>query len=591
MCVCVCVFVCVYIHVYVCMFGQDLLVASIFRNFILAERVLRSVNCTPVSVPAMPSSFQHPLWSAWDLAVDVCLSQLPAVLKNPDSYVHSTFFTEQLTGFEVWLELGGHEDNKMKPLELPIVLQVLLSQAHRVRALCLLARFLDMGSWAVNHALSVGIFPYVLKLLQSPARDLREALVFIWAKILTVDSSCTVDLIRDAGHRYFLNFLTTDNVPLNQKALSLGVVSIMVSEHADAKERCIEAGLIECLLQALKCLCPHVRRWSCLCAGQLWEGSEKTKERALYHQLPQAVGDLLGDTIPQVRAAALYSLGTYMRVERDAAPPAADYSTPGDNSNGAAAPPPNAGRPGATGPGNPSASTASSGAPPPPAGEGPTADGECFRQRGIRGGAAGLRGTAEDGKARVDRELSLALAALGTLGDASPLVRRELVLLLGMLIRRFEESVVQVAVRAGWGRPSASPSSRDGSAGGGGAGEGGALRAAVPTFFDEADRDWLPLYQAARGEDVGVTVTGGGRGNSSSTSQYSSPSNSSNMPIPTSRRSPSKLSRLMPLDSDRDGAYDSPFPTEVASCILSTLLRLGRDPVSDIATHAGTRIV
>jgi hypothetical protein len=34
--------------------------------------------------------------------------QLPAVLKNPDAYVHSTFFTEQLTGFEVWLELGAH---------------------------------------------------------------------------------------------------------------------------------------------------------------------------------------------------------------------------------------------------------------------------------------------------------------------------------------------------------------------------------------------------------------------------------------------------------------------------------------------------
>ena len=57
--------------------------------------------------------------------------------------------------------------SQLYTLQLPIVLQVLLSQAHRVRALCLLARFLDMGSWAVNHALSVGIFPYVLKLLQA----------------------------------------------------------------------------------------------------------------------------------------------------------------------------------------------------------------------------------------------------------------------------------------------------------------------------------------------------------------------------------------------------------------------------------------
>ena len=69
-------------------------------------------------------------------------------------------------------------------------LQVLLSQVHRLRALVLLGRFLDMGSWAVDLALSVGIFPYVLKLLQTTAADLRTTLVFIWAKILALDASC-----------------------------------------------------------------------------------------------------------------------------------------------------------------------------------------------------------------------------------------------------------------------------------------------------------------------------------------------------------------------------------------------------------------
>ena len=34
----------------------------------------------------------------------------------------------------------------------------------------------------------MGIFPYVLKLLQSSARELRPLHVFIWAKILAVDS-------------------------------------------------------------------------------------------------------------------------------------------------------------------------------------------------------------------------------------------------------------------------------------------------------------------------------------------------------------------------------------------------------------------
>lgn len=33
------------------LFRQDLLVASLFRNFLLAERVLRTYNCTPISTP------------------------------------------------------------------------------------------------------------------------------------------------------------------------------------------------------------------------------------------------------------------------------------------------------------------------------------------------------------------------------------------------------------------------------------------------------------------------------------------------------------------------------------------------------------
>ena len=40
----------------------------------------------------------------------------------------------------------------------------------------------------MHSALTVGIFPYVLKLLGSKLRELQPILVFIWAKILAVDS-------------------------------------------------------------------------------------------------------------------------------------------------------------------------------------------------------------------------------------------------------------------------------------------------------------------------------------------------------------------------------------------------------------------
>lgn len=83
------------------LFRQDLLVASLFRNYLLAERIMRSYDCTPVSQPVLPHTHQHAMWKAWDLAVDMCLAQLTDILEKGVPYKSSTFFEEQLTSFEV----------------------------------------------------------------------------------------------------------------------------------------------------------------------------------------------------------------------------------------------------------------------------------------------------------------------------------------------------------------------------------------------------------------------------------------------------------------------------------------------------------
>lgn len=62
---------------------QDLLVASLFRNFLLAERIMHAANCTPVSYPRLPPTHQHPMWQAWDMAAEMCLLQLPPYALNP----------------------------------------------------------------------------------------------------------------------------------------------------------------------------------------------------------------------------------------------------------------------------------------------------------------------------------------------------------------------------------------------------------------------------------------------------------------------------------------------------------------------------
>ncbi|EIW85788.1 hypothetical protein CONPUDRAFT_150572 [Coniophora puteana RWD-64-598 SS2] len=64
------------------LYRSDLLIASLFCNFLLAERIMKNYHCTPHTHPALPSMNTHQLWAAWDLAVDICLRQLPDLLEK-----------------------------------------------------------------------------------------------------------------------------------------------------------------------------------------------------------------------------------------------------------------------------------------------------------------------------------------------------------------------------------------------------------------------------------------------------------------------------------------------------------------------------
>ncbi|XP_030760068.1 regulatory-associated protein of mTOR isoform X2 [Sitophilus oryzae] len=292
------------------LFRQDLLVASLFRNYLLAERIMRSCDCTPISSPALPVTFQHAMWDAWDLVLDLSLGQLPKILAGKATYKNLAFFEDQLTAFQVWLQLGS--EHRRPPEQLPIVLQVLLSQVHRTRALELLGKFLDLGPWAVNLALSVGIFPYVLKLLQSFAKELRPLLVYIWAKILAVDNTCQADLIREQGHKYFLSILVDPAMSSETRTQATFVLSCLVSNNRDGQEAALQGSLVSVCLEQLGDRNPNLRRWVAICLGRLWDHYESARWTGVRDTAHEKLSKLLTDACPEVRAAAVYALGTFI---------------------------------------------------------------------------------------------------------------------------------------------------------------------------------------------------------------------------------------------------------------------------------------
>ncbi|KAI8980557.1 hypothetical protein BD414DRAFT_492558 [Trametes punicea] len=371
-------------EVFTRLYRSDLLIASLFRNFLLAERIMKNYHCTPHTYPPLPPTNTHPLWASWDLA-------LPNLLKNDVSlgarnrrqatrsdqaaqssssaasgdksytYIPSRFFTDQLTAFEVWISRGGSALTKPGPLslpmhipadqlgldgttdlapypastfqhsehhlvprkppdQLPIVLQVLLSQPHRLRALILLSQFVDLGPWAVHLALTIGIFPYIARLLQAASQDLKPVLIFIWARISAVDPSCQVDLYNNHGYKYFASALAGQDDPRQSllpngsehKAMCAFILSTVARDYMHGQNACWRERVLDSCFDHLDEGDFLLRQWSALCIAQIWDGNDEIKVYGYDRRMQDKLIALLSDDSPEVRSAALYALSTFL---------------------------------------------------------------------------------------------------------------------------------------------------------------------------------------------------------------------------------------------------------------------------------------
>ena len=416
------------------LFRHDLMIAALFRNFLLAKRIMPWYNCHPISDPELPDSIaDHPMWKSWDLAMDEVLGKLVTELKNspptsdlekqlilqqndvnsgitqqsakvqpgkqkiqPESIQTQSkfavsnlstislvnhpalqnqgkkvqnvvlpsnsqqsqqqqqqqqqftgFFEQNLTAFELWLKYASN--SRHPPEQLPIVLQVLLSQVHRIRALVLLSRFLDLGPWAVYLSLSIGIFPYVLKLLQSPAPELKPILVFIWARIMSIDYKNTqAELIKERGYIYFISILvpewgynltpsrstsfingvpmtpttpTTPSLPMGaqpphandttdeQKAMAVFVLASFVRDYKPGQKLCFSLELITKLSFYIdNSDIPLLRQWCILLIGLLYIQNPLNKFMCMNNGTLETLLLTLKDPVPEVRTAVILTL-------------------------------------------------------------------------------------------------------------------------------------------------------------------------------------------------------------------------------------------------------------------------------------------
>lgn len=139
----------------------------------------------------------------------------------------------------------------------------------------------------------------MLKLLQSPAQDLRQVLVFIWAKILSLDPSCQSDLIKENGHVYFVKFLepSTEAIASDQRAMAAFVLAAIMAGYAEGQAACQQKNLGAICTSQFDDADPFLRRWAVLCLAKLWDSAADpaVRVKAVTYNAPRAIAVLLSD--------------------------------------------------------------------------------------------------------------------------------------------------------------------------------------------------------------------------------------------------------------------------------------------------------
>ncbi|KAJ2453013.1 Target of rapamycin complex 1 subunit kog1 [Coemansia sp. RSA 2336] len=405
------------------LFRQDAVVATLYRNYLLADRIMRHYGVQPLCSPSIPTTHKHPLWESLDYEIDVCLQQLPrlleeaewnkqrenkmrrdeeerrlranrrqkhndgssnsditSVLENinplklsgtpkirleiaksfstwkshdrsnmgayskPDvsdsdsssdsdgandanicqrnlGYITSMFFVNQLNAFDVWLQhravaiseymlaknpadfplslSTNVPDFLEQPQQLPVVLQLLLSQKFRLGALMLLYRFVSLGPWAVDLALHVGFFPYMMRLLASRTVEVQELVILIWARLIAVDPSLGNDLLKNNGIDSFIAYLSKnaqvkplevdDKSRLSDSIVAAAafVLAMTCRCNSEAPKAMQEKYLLHNLLAYLAqpdsgtCEKAVSQVWIIMCLAQLWRSNCTIKGQAI----------------------------------------------------------------------------------------------------------------------------------------------------------------------------------------------------------------------------------------------------------------------------------------------------------------------
>ena len=334
---------------YQLLFGQSGdVVSGLAAGFLLSQRVMSTYRAHPESIPSIPSSTSHALWTTWDLILDNLFEQLPPYFdddqsKWEDSLKLVSFMDDQLTSI---LEsdrpltdpvTGSRTARNPHAVfsglsRLPILCQAALTPEFRHRAVTALDNCLcHLDVRGIAHAVQGGALDVAAQLLALDDDEIAAQMISIWASLIRHEScvsllasngqsaerltgSPSVSFFLDALERHLGECGADARRAVCQTAAVLSTITNYVNGRSSPRFVARTLTLGSKMLGGDNGL---VAQWGALLIAQVLDSIHGTNSDAsdaeeILELLQEQLLEMINSPTVENRASAIYALGRWI---------------------------------------------------------------------------------------------------------------------------------------------------------------------------------------------------------------------------------------------------------------------------------------
>lgn len=216
------------------LFRGDVLASSLYRNFLLAQYLLRPYRVHPVSYPEIPDLSMHPMWRQWSILLDtaICAVSIPKPAFTVD------LFTRAATTFEVLMK--NEQFDLIRPYHLSLLYHSLLNDPTNDQPILLLSEYARNKHSSPEMLVLSTIFPPLFTHLMKTdsSQPVFYHLCFLIIYLLYYNPTFANEIPKEVDASHFPSIAFNRKLHDKTRIIAAALVAILVVSHEKFQQIC-----------------------------------------------------------------------------------------------------------------------------------------------------------------------------------------------------------------------------------------------------------------------------------------------------------------------------------------------------------------